>query len=904
MAADGSVILDVNMNVSDAEKELARLHKDIVKLESDLETKKSQKSIFSSQLEEAKKQYAELSHELRRFQGLSGAEYERNPEVARITGRMQELDTYIKRAETDIEKTTLEIDRMNTKLEATKETYDKIAGEADRTKDGMKNAAEGANDLADATNRAGGFLDKFTRRIVGLAKRVFVFSLITTALRKMRTWLWNVVKTNSEATEAIARLKGAFLTLAQPMLEVIIPAFTLLVNLLAKLTEMAAGIVSKLFGSTAAAAAEAAKSLYEEQDALKAVGSAAKEAIGSLAGFDEINTIQTENSSSSNTSGLGDTIAPDFSKIIMGELDGIVELFSGIALLALGAILTFSGANIPLGITLMALGAAFIVDAVSTNWNAIEQALSGPMGTTFALVSGAFLAIGAILAFSGINIPLGIALMAIGAAGMAAVAAVNWDTLSQVLQGPLGVLLAVVSAAILVIGALLLFSGVNIPLGLGLMAAGAIGLAETVAANWDTIVEALRGPLGTIVSFLSAAFLALGAILLFTGASIPLGLGLMLVGAAGLATTAAANWDTVQQYLEGPVGAITALISGAFLVVGAALLFSGVNIPLGLGLLVTGAVGLVASIAANWETIQNTLQGPIGTITALVGGALLVLGAILAFSGAMIPLGIGLMAAGAIGLATAIAANWDTITNAVGGAAAAITAIVSAALLVLGVILLFTGAGIPLGLGLIAVGAAGLATSIAPNWDFVLEKIRGAWNDLKTWWNTNISKFLSAEYWQNLGKDMIDGLLSGLKGIFSGLKSWASDVWDSITGSFSTNNAKSSISSSASRSVSAVNYDMLPNLSNVTIPRLAQGAVIPPNREFMAVLGDQKSGTNVEAPLKTIEQALENVLARTGGTGGGDIHITVELDGRVIARQTVKHINDMTRQAGKPVLLL
>ena len=43
------------------------------------------------------------------------------------------------------------------------------------------------------------------------------------------------------------------------------------------------------------------------------------------------------------------------------------------------------------------------------------------------------------------------------------------------------------------------------------------------------------------------------------------------------------------------------------------------------------------------------------------------------------------------------------------------------------------------------------------------------------------------------------------------------------------------------------------------IPRLAQGAVIPPNREFLAILGDQKSGTNIEAPLSTIVDAFKAV---------------------------------------------
>jgi len=56
----------------------------------------------------------------------------------------------------------------------------------------------------------------------------------------------------------------------------------------------------------------------------------------------------------------------------------------------------------------------------------------------------------------------------------------------------------------------------------------------------------------------------------------------------------------------------------------------------------------------------------------------------------------------------------------------------------------------------------------------------------------------------------------------------------------------------------------IPRLPEVSIPRLAQGAVIPPNKEFMAVLGDQSHGTNVEAPLDTIKQAVAEVLANNG----------------------------------------
>lgn len=48
------------------------------------------------------------------------------------------------------------------------------------------------------------------------------------------------------------------------------------------------------------------------------------------------------------------------------------------------------------------------------------------------------------------------------------------------------------------------------------------------------------------------------------------------------------------------------------------------------------------------------------------------------------------------------------------------------------------------------------------------------------------------------------------------------------------------------------------------VPALAQGAVLPPNKPFLAWVGDQKQGTNVETPLSTIEDAVRNVLAEQG----------------------------------------
>lgn len=78
----------------------------------------------------------------------------------------------------------------------------------------------------------------------------------------------------------------------------------------------------------------------------------------------------------------------------------------------------------------------------------------------------------------------------------------------------------------------------------------------------------------------------------------------------------------------------------------------------------------------------------------------------------------------------------------------------------------------------------------------------------------------------------------------------------------------------------------IPKIPTVSIPRLAQGAVLPPNKPFMAVVGDQKHGTNIEAPLDTIKQAVAEVLSQSNvGSGyNGRIEVPVIIDGREVAR--------------------
>ncbi len=81
----------------------------------------------------------------------------------------------------------------------------------------------------------------------------------------------------------------------------------------------------------------------------------------------------------------------------------------------------------------------------------------------------------------------------------------------------------------------------------------------------------------------------------------------------------------------------------------------------------------------------------------------------------------------------------------------------------------------------------------------------------------------------------------------------------------------------------------LPEIPNVSIPRLADGAVIRGGDPFMAVLGDQRRGqTNIETPLPTMVKAFKQAIAESGGMGGGEYTFIAQLDGKTIFNETIK----------------
>ena len=461
-------------------------------------------------------------------------------------------------------------------------------------------------------------------------------------------------------------------------------------------------------------------------DNLDDAAGAAKKLKQYTAGFDELNVFAPNTGSGSGAGAggaggfdfdlptydfLGDAVQTrigEIKKMIEDTLAEITTIVSGF-MLAVGAILVVTGVNIPLGLALLAAGAVGLAATVGLNWTAMSSELASTLALITGVVGGFLLALGAIMAFSGANLPLGIALMALGGASLVSAAVINWHNSDRHLTDALTTLTGVLAGASLAVGAMLAFTGVATGLGIALMAVGAVTLVSAAALNWNSIPDALASPLSRVGLLVSGATLALGAILAFSGC-MPLGIALMAIGATSLVSVMALNWNGLSDEIQNVIAIITTVVSVAFLAIGAALAFSGANIPLGLALLAAGAVTMGTAIMPNWNDLSDNVQQKISMITTVVGGALLAVGAILALSGVALPLGLGLMAAGALSLGAVATLNWDFVVNSIKKVVSVITGILSGALIVLGVLLCLSGAGVGLGL---AVLAAGLSLSYA-----------------------------------------------------------------------------------------------------------------------------------------------------------------------------------------------
>lgn len=764
--SDGSVVVEVNVDDKQAQKELNSITQKIERISEKLKEQNTGKTEIVNQsaqlgaqldVAKAKLEYMKSGQEFFTSDSILGQE-------KNVSALQKEFDA----AADKLDKANEKIRETERRLNAAKEKAADLQKQVAGAQKSAQALAPTTKALSPAAEKAEKSFNKLVGRIRGLAKRVFIFTIITAALRKIKQYMWSAIQTNDDAMNAVARLKGELRTLAQPIVNIAIPAFTALAKIITYTLTGASRLLSLLFGSTYSASKKAAKSLNDQQNAIEGVGSAAKKASKYLAPFDELNTISGNDAGGGSESGGN---AVNFDSDIGSGVNAVMALMTGIALLAIGAILTFSG-HVGVGIAMMVAGALTVYGVYASDGGEAAKTL---------------------------------------------------------VETGLSKILIAIGPMIAILGVVLMLTG-NIPWGLGLLIAGiALFAVGEVAENWDLLGTNLVGALANMLIDISPYIALFGAVLLFVPGQQALGIGLIIAGIA---------------------------------------LFA------------------VGEVGANWELLGTNLTSALTKIFSEISPYIAVFGLLLAMVPGMMAVGIGMIVAGSAMFAfSVIAPNWDSITQALRGPLGKTLAMIGGFLVVLGLMLIFSGVGIPLGIGMLLAGGVSLAAAIAPNWDFIRDKIKNVWQKIKEFWNSYIAPVFTAAWWLNLGKTIMNGLISGIERGINWVLGGVSDMVNGITGILN--------------KIPGVNIGRV-NWGNVHIPRLAQGAVIPANREFLAVLGDQKHGTNIEAPLDTIKQAVAEVLGQ-----GSDrpITIIVQMDGKEMFRQMVRENNSQVRMNGKSPLL-
>lgn len=438
------------------------------------------------------------------------------------------------------------------------------------------------------------------------------------------------------------------------------------------------------------------------------------------------------------------------------------------------------------------------------------------------------------------------------------------------IDAEMSAIMGIAGGALAAIGLLLMFFGHPLwGVSFLIMGATALGVSLTTLSQSDA-ENLISEKLMKILAIAGTALTALGLILLFSGVW-KWGIAFIVAGAAALGVAIVATESgKVDKEAEEMLINIMTIAGAAMLALGVILLCFGVVSPLSIGLVVAGAASLAGAIALNphlvFENVSKFFTDNAGLIVG-ISLALLVLGIVLCVCGIVTPLSIGMIVAGAAGLATEIVLNWNYITEKVTQFFrdnAGLIVGVSTALIVLGIILLFTGVGIPLAIGLIVAGGGALAATVALNWNFIVDKVKEVWGKVKEFWNTHIAPIFTAEWWKNLGKKVMNGLIAGFEagingiiGMFEKMINWIVNGLNKI--SFDVPDWLPGIGGKTfGFNIPEVKF------GRVSIPRLAKGAVIPANKQFLAVLGDQRHGTNIEAPLDTIVEAMNIALMQNG----------------------------------------
>lgn len=538
-AGDGSIIVNVSADDKEARQKLQSLRRDIEKTAKAVDTTSTKHNAIAEQLQAARDEAKNLQAELAKVNEQRDAVAAKMSANAPGRGAVAAVDpveyenaraTYLRLGEEQT-RLTKELDAANKNASALEGQEQKVFSTLQQQTEQLRQQKEQAGSiertlsaraptakLSEATQALSASMKKGLSSILkwGIGIRsAFVL------MRRLRNAVVEGVKAFAEQDEetrnSINGLKSALSTLKVSWGAAFAPILNAVAPILQKLIEwltQAANAVQMFF------AALGGKSTYKKaitnNNALAssygAAGAAAKEAQKNILGFDEINKLN-DNSGGGGGGGaapatnlVDEQIPNKFSKFIDLLKGNIYELETivGDALLAIGAIFLFTWTNPVLGLGMIAAGLAMKYN-VAVNWGALPDAMRQEITLLDVILGSSLLALGAILAFSTVNIPLGIGLMAAGAVTLGSAVALNWDAIKNYIKNNVADVLGILGTALLVIGAIIAFACPHLlPLGIGLMAAGGLSMLTggVMGIDWNYIKDRVRDVIDKVNGYL------------------------------------------------------------------------------------------------------------------------------------------------------------------------------------------------------------------------------------------------------------------------------------------------------------------------------------------------------------------------------------------------------------------
>lgn len=693
------------------------------------------------------------------------------------------------------------------------------------------------------------------------------------SLKAIASQFPHINKQFSETKTLLSGLKGSFGTMLTPLITAVLPAINQIISALTSAIQLTAKFFAVLSGGGVIYKATAQQQDFAES--LKGAGGAAKEAMKSLMGFDELNVLQ-DNSSSGAGGAEWDfeeemvdpnTAVSKFAEMVkkawetgdffdVGQFlaeslrDGLNKLDSWITSegTAIAEKVGNSLATLINGIVSVAGLAESAGRTLADALNMITVGLHQFLVTTDWVDVGKFVADTVMSFFDNVNwAMLG---QTVGGYIMAFVDSIYGFITNIDFKG-IGQYVATAINNIFDVMGEVDDTGLNGWQKLGQSISDSItGLLEMILSavrevDWSRIGQAIGGFIESIdfgaiiwdVTALVANLVsAIAESIVNWAKTEPISAAITtLLGVAMLGVKVAPAISTVVGWF-GKLGEVFAIVNagaGTFkeaisLVFGPGSLFAGIGMVIG---------GAVTAISSFFSMLSNGFSW-LKEILMVIGIAIAAVGAIILGAPALVAGVIAAIVAAVATLIVVIKEHWSEICEWVSNAIKVLSETFSK---------VFTS----------------IRDAVVGKFNDIKTKLTEAMSNLRTSLSNTLNniKTMFVNIWtgiKNSVTNIINGMKNAISGVVTGIKNAVSGIATTVK---NTINAVIRALNGLSFTVPDwVPGDMGGKRFGFNIPYLANGAVIPPNKEFMAVLGDQKHGTNIEAPLDTIKEAVAEEL--------------------------------------------